>query len=108
MVFCILILSSSKEKVKGVLRWLLGRTFDFMPHDVIALLQQNGSDLKHGIAIDETAPNVLGLTMTNCTTVVRYQNMVKFINEAIDWESALFSLFLLLGYSGKLGLYQEY
>ena len=41
----------NEEIMKGVLRWLLGPTFDFMPADVVNLFQsQPGVDLPHGSA----------------------------------------------------------
>ncbi len=98
----------NEEIMKGVLRWLLGPTFDFMPPDVITLflsqvpvriplpggghvdLGQAGTDLAHGIAF---TGNDLGLSGGGWSTMLQYEEMVKFINEAIEWENVLYFLY---------------
>ncbi|BAZ03257.1 hypothetical protein NIES37_72700 (plasmid) [Tolypothrix tenuis PCC 7101] len=75
------------EIMKGVLHWLLGPTFDFMPSEVTTLFNRNGNDLTHGIAFTS---NDLGLTASSWITMMQYQEMVKFINEAIEWENVIY------------------
>lgn len=74
-----------QEVMKGVLRWLLGPAFDFMPPDVQSLF---GS----GTGISFTS-NELGLDPTGWTTMFTYQEMVKFLQQAIEWENLLYFLY---------------
>ena len=76
--------------MKGVLRWLLGTQFDFMPKDVADLITNSGGDVVHGVNF---TGNALGLSTTQWTTMFQYQEMIKFINEAIEWENVLFFLY---------------
>src|SRR6185437_9349844 len=80
----------SDEIMKGVLRWLLGTGFEFMPADVQAVFKTAGSDLEHGVAF---TGNDLGVSPTAWTTMYQYQEMIKFINEAIEWENTLYFLY---------------
>jgi hypothetical protein len=85
----------SEEVMKGVLRWLLGPAFDFMPKDVTALFAQgsiNGTvDLQHGAATD--TGDGLAVTAKAWQPVFLYEEMVKFINSAIEWENVLYFLY---------------
>ncbi len=85
------------EIMKGVLRWLLGTGFDFMPPDVVSVFQQQKdaqgnpvNDIVHGVSF---TGNELGITADSWTTMFQYQEMVKFINEAIEWENVLYFLY---------------
>jgi hypothetical protein len=80
----------SDEIMKGVLRWLLGTGFEFMPADVQAVFKAAGGDLEHGVAF---TGNDLGVSPTAWTTMYQYQEMIKFINEAIEWENTLYFLY---------------
>jgi len=77
----------SDEIMKGVLRWLLGTGFDFMPPNVVNLF---GGDLTHGVSFTGNEP---GLDSTGWTTMFNYEEMVKFINEAIEWENVIYFLY---------------
>lgn len=88
----------SEEIMKGVLRWLLGPTFDFMPADVVALFEQPPDDagnypvdLMHGAATD--TGDGLAVTSQSWFPMLMYQEMVKFVNEAIEWENVLYFLY---------------
>lgn len=74
-----------EEVMKGVLRWLLGPAFDFMPPDVRALFDANGGD--KGIAFTGSE---LALDQTGWATMFQYQETVKFLQEAIEWENLLY------------------
>ncbi|WP_103653283.1 hypothetical protein [Bacillus thuringiensis] len=81
------------EIMKGVLRWILGPTFDFMPPDVINLFFEQGNSwsLEHGVNF---TGNFSGLTQpTDWSTMYYYQEMVKFINEAVEWENVQYFLY---------------
>ncbi len=71
-----------EEIMKGVLRWLLGPDFDFMPSDVASLFT--------GPVGQSFTGNELGLNADGWTTMFIYQEMVKFIQQAIEWENLLY------------------
>lgn len=75
-----------QEVMKGVLRWLLGPAFEFMPDDVFNLLK-NDPDAVHGLLFTGSE---LGLDATGWATMFRYQEMVKFVQQAIEWENLLY------------------
>ena len=80
------------EIMKTVLRWLLG-TFDvFMPTAVSDALfkGQPGVDPAHGI--DFTGKNA---TLSNAawTTVENYEEIVEFVNQAVDWDNIIYFLY---------------
>jgi hypothetical protein len=91
------------EIMKGVLRWMLGPTFDFMPQDVVDLygspdpkVDPVGYDrLVHGVAFtgNDLAAKDVTLSATNWATMFQYGEMVKFVNEAIEWENVLYFLY---------------
>ncbi len=76
------------EIMKGVLRWLLGPSFDFMPQDVVNLFSGN---LHYGVNF--TGNDLGTFSPTDWTTMFQYEEMVKFINEAIEWENVLYFLY---------------
>jgi hypothetical protein len=78
------------EIMKGVLRWLLGPSFDFMPPEVINVFVKSGGDLSHGISF---TGNETSISSSMWTTMFQYEEMVKFINEAIEWENVLYFLY---------------
>jgi hypothetical protein len=96
----------NEEIMKGVLRWLLGPTFDFIPADVVAsFTDKNLADLVHGVATDSGTLMVDkngAVTQTghefpvgakSWAPTVLFGEMVKFINEAIEWENVLYFLY---------------
>ncbi len=95
----------NEEIMKGMLRWLLGATFDFMPSGVVNAVQQLAkaeeqppaggveplSDpLHYGEAFADAD---LQLPAGALTTMFQYGEEVKFINEAIEWESLVYFLY---------------
>ncbi|GAF45490.1 hypothetical protein [Rhodococcus wratislaviensis] len=84
----------NEEIMKAALKWLLGPTFAFMPDDVLqAFVDQSnegnpwgGVDLAHGSTAYETG---LSVTPNNWGTMLMHQEMIKFINQAIEWENVL-------------------
>jgi len=71
-----------EEVMKGLLRWLLGPGFDFMPADVRALFAGTP-----GISFTGSE---LGIDPAGWATMFRYQEMVKFLQQAIEWENLLY------------------
>jgi hypothetical protein len=79
------------EIMKCVLQWLLGPAFDFMPGEVVQIYAARGSDaLDYGVGF---TGNELFLGASQWTTMFMYQEMVKFINEAIEWENVVYYLY---------------
>ena len=84
----------NEEIMKGVLRWLLGPSFDFMPDDVKQMFSsQQNMDLEHGTTFDSEIGDGLNVTAAGWFPMFMYQEMVKFINEAIEWENVLYFLY---------------
>jgi hypothetical protein len=86
----------NEEIMKGVLRWLLGPSFDFMPPNVYSLF---ADDLKHGVnftgsfLLHQGAEVPIMFSPTDWSIMFQYEEMVKFINEAIEWENVLYFLY---------------
>jgi hypothetical protein len=90
----------NEEIMKCVLRWLLGPNFDFMPFDVYKQFSDHAFpntdaniDLLHGTVLDATRGDGLSVTAEGWTPMSMYEEMVKFINEAIEWENVLYFLY---------------
>jgi len=85
----------NEEIMKGVLRWLLGPNFDFMPADIVQLFKTQAEshkfDIDHGAA--SGGGDGLAITADSWAPVLIFGEMVKFINEAIEWENVLYFLY---------------
>jgi hypothetical protein len=75
------------EIMKGILRWLLGPAFDFMPPDVAKLFAADPTLRKYG---ESFTGNELGLDASGWSSMFIYEEMVKFIQQAIEWENVLY------------------
>ena len=62
----------SDEIMKAVLFWILGPGFDFMPQDVV---------------------DSLGSAWPDFAIVEQYEDLVRFVNEAIEWENVVTFLY---------------
>ncbi|HEX4817129.1 MAG TPA: hypothetical protein VFV66_30680 [Nonomuraea sp.] len=80
----------SDEIMKGVLRFMLGADFDFMPPSVVEAFGAAGVDLAHGIGFDG---NDLGLDPAQWSVVRRHEDMIRFVNQAIEWENVVTFLY---------------
>jgi hypothetical protein len=80
------------EITKCVLRWLLGPGFDFMPPSVSSLFP-NAAGAAWGIGFPTDPPNALGLSVSDWSVVMLYEQMVRFVNDAIDWDNILYFLY---------------
>jgi hypothetical protein len=76
------------EVMKAALRWLLGPDFDFMPPSIVALFASSGGT--GGLSFTGSE---LGLNSTGWMAMFRYQEMVKFLQQAIEWENLLYFLY---------------
>ncbi|MBF6175166.1 hypothetical protein IU476_27215 [Nocardia blacklockiae] len=81
------------EVMKGVLRYLLGGKFPTMPAAVVKEFVDNGIDVAHGTSFDS---RVIGPDSTLWSVVREFEDHVRFVNQAIEWEnvtSFLYSYF---------------
>lgn len=77
----------SDEIMKCVLKFVLGTGFDLMPANVQAAFAAEGTDLAHGIAFNDQS--LSGLNATQWTVLRQHEEMVRFINQAIEWENVV-------------------
>jgi hypothetical protein len=80
----------SDEVMKTVLKFALGTDFDFMPDQVYKAFKAGKGDLSHGIAFD--GPK-LDISKDQWTVVQRNEDVVRFINQAIEWENVVTFLY---------------
>lgn len=80
----------SDEIMKSVLRYVLGADFAFMPDTVLAAFQAAGVDLEHGIGFDGPT---LGMSPDQWALVRQHEDLVRFINQAIEWENVVTFLY---------------
>lgn len=88
------------EIMKCVLRWILGTNFEFVPEAVRKLYEGDpahsipplGGDLEYGVNFTGNSidPNKSALPWS---VLYRYEAMVNFINQAIEWENVVFFLY---------------
>ncbi len=87
------------EIMKCVLQWLLGVGFDFMPAGVANLFTANADpslgpspsdSLQYGVAF---TGNDTSLPASGWSTMFQYEQMVRFINDAIEWENVVYFLY---------------
>ncbi len=75
-----------EEIMKGVLRWLFGPSFELMPADVQALFATAGE-----FAVAPATPSAL--TEAQWQRMYLFQEFVKYIHQAIEWENVLYFLY---------------
>jgi hypothetical protein len=80
----------SDEIMKGVLKFVLGTSFDFMPAEVHKAFEAAAVDLVHGVAFDGPT---LDLSKDQWTVFRQHEDMVRFINQAIEWENVVTFLY---------------
>jgi hypothetical protein len=82
----------SDEVMKSVLRFLLGPNFEFMPKSVSDALAHAGAadDATYGVAF---TGNTLNLNPGELSLLRQYEEMVRFINQAIEWENVVTFLY---------------
>ncbi|MEU5896736.1 hypothetical protein [Streptomyces venezuelae] len=78
------------EVMRAVLRYLLGDRFPTMPKDVVDTFREAKVDITHGTSFDSDA---LKPDSTAWSTVRRYENLVRFVNQAIEWENVVSFLY---------------
>ncbi len=75
------------EIMRGVLHWLLGPAFEFMPDEIAALFE--GPPVS---TISLTGSD-LNITELQWSQMFRYQEMIKFLHQAIEWENLLYFVY---------------
>jgi hypothetical protein len=80
----------SDEIMKSVLRFILGPDFGFMPDSVLAAFQAAGVDLQHGVGFDGSK---LDLSPEQWTLLRQHEDIVRFVNQAIEWENVVTFLY---------------
>ena len=80
----------SEEIMKGVLRYILGPGFDHLPQYVVDAIKSTGADMVHGVVFTGNEP---GLTPLEWSVVRQYEDTVRFINQAIEWENVVSFLY---------------
>jgi len=88
----------SDEVMKGVLRFVLGASFDFMPADVHKVFEAAKVDLAHGVGFDGSSLGLqagpeLGSVADQWSVLRHHEDIVRFINEAIEWENVVTFLY---------------
>ncbi|TMR07378.1 hypothetical protein ETD83_00945 [Actinomadura soli] len=78
------------EVMKGVLRYLLGNRFPTVPGDVLTVLEEAGVDVAHGTGFESGAINPDSIEWT---LVRQYEEIVRFVNQAIEWENVVTFLY---------------
>ena len=81
----------SDEVMKSILKFVLGNEFNLMPSEVEAAFKSAGADLNHGIAFD--GPTLSGLGAGQWSVLRQHEDIVRFINQAIEWENVVTFLY---------------
>jgi hypothetical protein len=81
-----------EEVMKGILRWILGPAFEFMPQEVVDVFLKGGSlsDVLKGISFTGAKTDI---TPTDWSVMYAHGEMIKFIMQAIEWENLLYLLY---------------
>jgi hypothetical protein len=90
----------SEEVMKGVLKFIMGPSFDLMEPVVQFMFEATGLDAKHGNVFDGSKlPLVQGIGGGTVDpsfafqTIRHHEEMVRFINQAIEWENVVTFLY---------------
>jgi hypothetical protein len=83
----------SDEIMKNVLRFLLGIDFDLMPQEVLDAFKDAGSDVTHGVGFIGDERGGLGISYADWAVITAHEDVVRFINEAIEWENVVSFLY---------------
>jgi hypothetical protein len=81
----------SDEVMKNVVKFVLGSEFDFMPAAVKQAFATEATDTTHGIAFD--GPTLSGLSAAQWTVLRQHEDIVRFINQAVEWENVVTFLY---------------
>jgi hypothetical protein len=79
------------EVMKGVVKFVLGTDFNFMPNAVHQAFVDDGVDLEHGIAFEGSSLGNLG--PADWSALRQHEEVARFINQAIEWENVVTFLY---------------
>jgi hypothetical protein len=79
-----------EELMKGVLRWLLGPTFEFYPQDTLKLPDLKLDDKSN---LEFYDPITQSVKAEYWQPTLQYGEMVKFLHQAIEWENVNYVLY---------------
>jgi hypothetical protein len=80
----------SDEVMKSVIRFIAGGGYQYMDDATVAAFDRASEDAVHGIGF---ATNTLTLDPAQFAAVKRHENVVRFINQAIEWENVVTFLY---------------
>lgn len=81
----------SDEIMKNVLKFVLGTDFEFMPDAVEAAFLAEATNLGYGVAFDDEG--LTSLSTSQWTILRQHQEMIRFVNQAIEWENVVSFLY---------------
>ncbi len=83
--------------MKGILKWFIGPNFDFMPSDITNIFRNgNNNDTEYSVDFNSNEllmRNSTRLSNADWTSISAYEDVVKFINQSIEWENVLYFLY---------------
>ncbi|MFD7462078.1 MULTISPECIES: hypothetical protein [unclassified Streptomyces] len=80
----------SDEVMKAVIRFIAGVSYAYMDDTTIGAFAAASEDTRYGIGF---TANRLELTETQLAAVTAHENAVRFVNQAIEWESVVTFLY---------------
>jgi hypothetical protein len=78
------------EIMRGVLAWMLGPTFYFMPKGLQNLFNPSGPYVDWGAVFTDSE---LDLSASDWGKYSQYEEMVRFVNDAVDWDNIFYFLY---------------
>ena len=81
----------SDEIMKNVLKFVLGTGFEFMWDAVEEAFKAEATNLDYGVAFDDEG--LTSLSASHWANLRAHQEMVKFVNQAIEWENVVSFLY---------------
>lgn len=80
----------SDEVMRSVIRFIAGEAYQYMTNETITAFEKASQDARHGVGFLD---NKLGLDGTQYAAVQKHENIVRFINQAIEWENVVSFLY---------------
>jgi hypothetical protein len=81
------------EIMKNVLKFVLGLGFDYMPADVLDAFRSESTDINIAYGVGFDGQSLEGMSATQWSVLRQHENMVRFINQAIEWENVVTFLY---------------
>ena len=90
------------EIMKCVLQSIFGVDFNFMPDNVVGMFQQNNDPTAPSTTPNQSDAALYGIAFTGAqlnfignqwSIMGQHEDMIRFINEAIEWENVVYFLY---------------